>query len=214
MSCFCNVGLQIICANFCFRFQGASFLLEKSARVGFTNGWQPSSTEKGTFPVSSHTLLSNLERVILERHKDNCLPRDESPPRSSPVERALEACEEFDMESLDSVPRASNEKEMDIEASGKEEEELDRDVDKENTDPEHPGECPEHPENLGDTLDPGGTEATEADANAVEEPSGGNDPIQPDEEEFVQSRNDEDLDAAESLDAEMVSSLLCFFEGL
>lgn len=118
------------------------------------------------------------------------------------------------MESLDSVPRASNEKEMDIEASGKEEEELDRDVDKENTDPEHPGECPEHPENLGDTLDPGGTEATEADANAVEEPSGGNDPIQPDEEEFVQSRNDEDLDAAESLDAEMVSSLLCFFEGL
>ncbi|XP_040062115.1 brefeldin A-inhibited guanine nucleotide-exchange protein 3 [Ixodes scapularis] len=184
-------------------YVGASFLLEKSARVGFTNGWQPSSTEKGTFPVSSHTLLSNLERVILERHKDNCLPRDESPPRSSPVERALEACEEFDMESLDSVPRASNEKEMDIEASGKEEEELDRDVDKENTDPEHPGECPEHPENLGDTLDPGGTNATEADENAVEEPSEGNDPIQPDEEEFVQSRNDEDLDAAESLDAEM-----------
>ncbi|KAM7307069.1 brefeldin A-inhibited guanine nucleotide-exchange protein 3 [Ixodes scapularis] len=182
--------------------QSADYV-EKSARVGFTNGWQPSSTEKGTFPVSSHTLLSNLERVILERHKDNCLPRDESPPRSSPVERALEACEEFDMESLDSVPRASNEKEMDIEASGKEEEELDRDVDKENTDPEHPGECPEHPENLGDTVDPGGTEATEADANAVEEPSEGNDPIQPDEEEFVQSRNDEDLDAAESLDAEM-----------
>ncbi|CAN7988152.1 unnamed protein product [Ixodes hexagonus] len=180
-------------------YVGASFLLERSARVGFSNGWQRSSVGKGTFPVSSHTLLSNLERVILERRNGSCLPQDTSPPEVGPVERALEAHEELDVESLDSAPRVSDEKEMDVEVS-KKEAELDGDAHKENNDSEHPGE---HPENPDEGLDRRGSEADEVDTDVIEEAAEEKDLVQPDEEEVAQSHNDDDLEAEETLDIEM-----------
>lgn len=100
-------------------YVGASFLFEKSARSGFSNGWQHLEQGPMTLPASDNACLSESKGTDSEQQE--APPVSPSPSKDVAIEPALEACEEFDMKSLDGGTSSANEeKEMEVGDSGQE----------------------------------------------------------------------------------------------